>query len=155
MDNSLVSNSDKISGDFLLLWSLNKRTKEGKFLCDFTSQKVWIILWQIMNILGLLGLVISMGRWDLIWILSTIWRYFILGWYLVSLGFWSMLYDPIHFAVFMIIICLIPVLLYTAYILHGLYIMLGEAYIDVRITQVEQYLVTILLFSVCVVKRQG
>ena len=66
-----------------------------------------------------------------------------------------MLYDPIHFAVFMIIICLIPVLLYTAYILHGLYIMLGEAYIDVRITQVEQYLVTILLFSVCVVKRQG
>lgn len=101
-----------ILGDFLLLWSLNKRTKEGKFLCDFTSQKVWIILWQIMNILGLLGLVISMG------------------WYLVSLGFWSMLYDPIHFAVFMIIICLIPVLLYTAYILHGLYIMLGEAYID-------------------------
>ena len=155
MDNSLVSNSDKISGDFLLLWSLNKRTKEGKFLCDFTSQKVWIILWQIMNILGLLGLVISMGRWDLIWILSTIWRYFILGWYLVSLGFWSMLYDPIHFAVFMIIISLIPVLLYTAYILHGLYIMLGEAYIDVRITPVEQYLVIIFLFLVCVVKRQG
>ena len=61
-----VSNQGKIIGDFLLLWSLNKRTKEGKFLCDFTSQKVWIILWQIMNILGLLGLVISMGRWDLI-----------------------------------------------------------------------------------------
>ena len=43
-----------------------------------------------------------------------------------------MLYDPIHFAVFMVIVLLIPLLLYTAYVLHGLYLMLGEAYIDVR-----------------------
>ena len=50
------------AGDFLLLWSLNKRTKEGKFLCDFTSQKVWIILWQILNVFGILGLVVAMDR---------------------------------------------------------------------------------------------
>ena len=53
------------------------------------------------------------------------------GWYLVTLGFWSMLYDPIHFAVFVLLCCLVPVLLYTAYILHSLYLVMGEAYIDV------------------------
>ena len=52
-------------------------------------------------------------------------------WYLLSLGFWSMLYDPIHFAVFLIISFLLPTLLYTSYILQGLYLILGEAYIDV------------------------
>ena len=55
------------------------------------------------------------------------------GWYLITLGFWSMLYTPIHFAVFLIISALLPVLLYTAYTLHGLYLALGEAYIDVSI----------------------
>ena len=42
-----------------------------------------------------------------------------------------MLYDPIHFAVFLIISFLLPTLLYTSYILQGLYLILGEAYIDV------------------------
>ena len=49
----------------------------------------------------------------------------------MTLGFWSMLYDPIHFAVFVLLCCLVPVLLYTAYILHSLYLVMGEAYIDV------------------------
>ena len=121
-----------IAGDFLLLWSLNRRTSEGKFLCDFTSQKVWIILWQILNVIGIVGLLILIGQSynhnqpprataDP---QST-------GWYLVTLGFWSMLYDPIHFAVFVVLCCLVPVLLYTAYILHSLYLVMGEAYIDV------------------------
>ena len=44
-----------------------------------------------------------------------------------------MLYTPIHFAVFLIISLLLPVLLYTAYTLHGLYLALGEAYIDVSV----------------------
>ena len=51
-----------ITGDFLLLWSLNRRTSEGKFLCDFTSQKVWIILWQILNVIGIVGLLILIGQ---------------------------------------------------------------------------------------------
>merc|ERR1711953_697745 len=103
--------------DFLLIWSLNRRSEEGKFLCDFSSQKVWILLWQVMNILGVCGLVVA------------------LVWYLLSLGFWSMLYDPIHFAVFLIISFLLPTLLYTSYILQGLYLILGEAYIDFMLSR--------------------
>ena len=53
----------------------------------------------------------------------------------MTLGFWSMLYDPIHFAVFVLLCCLVPVLLYTAYILHSLYLVMGEAYIDVSDAQ--------------------
>ena len=48
--------------DFLLIWSLNRRSDEGKFLCDFSSQKVWILLWQVMNILGVCGLVVALGE---------------------------------------------------------------------------------------------
>ena len=56
------------------------------------------------------------------------------GWYLASLGVWSMLYTPIHFAVFLIICFLLPSLLYSAYLLQTLYLVLGEAYIDVSLT---------------------
>ena len=69
LGNSLLVNIENgcgliftFSGDFLLLWSLNRRTSEGKFLCDFTSQKVWIILWQIMNIIGIIGLIVAMCK---------------------------------------------------------------------------------------------
>jgi len=100
-----------IAADFLLLWSLYKRTDEGRFLCDFGSQKVWIILWQVFNVIGIIGLFIS------------------LGWFL-NLGFWAMFHDPIHFAVFIIISLLIPILMYTSCILQALYNTLKEAYID-------------------------
>ena len=39
-------------------------------------------------------------------------------------------YSPL-FLVFLIISLLLPMLLYTSYTLHGLYLALGEAYIDV------------------------
>ena len=84
--------------------SLTKRGLRFGFPKGNPNQKVWIILWQIMNILGLFGLVIAMGRLNLM-DNSHFNQIKISGWYLVSLGFWSMLYDPIHFAVFMIIIC--------------------------------------------------
>merc|ERR1711936_753522 len=106
-----------VAADFLLIWSLNRRSEEGKFLCDFTSQKVWIVLWQVMNILGVVGLLVA------------------LGWYLASLGFWSMLYDPIHFAVFLIICFLLPTLIYSGVLLQGLYLILGEAYIDFMLSR--------------------
>ena len=45
-----------------------------------------------------------------------------------------MLYTPIHFAVFLIICFLLPTVLYSAYLLQTLYLVLGEAYIDVSIS---------------------
>ena len=42
-----------------------------------------------------------------------------------------MFHDPIHFAVFLIICLLLPLLMYTACILQALYNTLKEAYIDV------------------------
>ena len=73
------------------------------------------------------------------------------GWYLITLGFWSMLYTPIHFAVFLIISALLPVLLYTAYTLHGLYLALGEAYIDVSIVTIcHEMLAQLVMKSCCI-----
>ena len=31
-------------------------------MCDFTSQKVWIILWQILNLIGIIGLIVAMCK---------------------------------------------------------------------------------------------
>ena len=45
-----------------------------------------------------------------------------------------MLYTPIHFAVFLIICFLLPTVLYSAYLLQTLYLVLGEAYIDVSMS---------------------
>lgn len=41
-----------------------------------------------------------------------------------------MLYEPVHFAVFLIICCLLPLLIYISFILVGFYIYLKEAYIE-------------------------
>ena len=75
------------------------------------------------------------------------------GWYLITLGFWSMLYTPIHFAVFLIISALLPVLLYTAYTLHGLYLALGEAYIDVSIVISCHVMAHLVMKSCCIAVR--
>jgi len=106
-----------IAADFLLLWSLYKRTEEGRFLCDFGSQKVWIILWQVFNVIGVIGLFVAFGM-------------------LLDLGLanlnhgLAMFYKPIHFTIFIIICLLIPLLMYTSCILQALYNTLKEAYID-------------------------
>ena len=50
-----------------------------------------------------------------------------------------MFHDPIHFAVFIIISLLIPILMYTSCILQALYNTLKEAYIDVIYTTPSLY----------------
>jgi len=100
-----------LAADFLLIYSLFWKTDDGKPSCDFTNQKVWIIIWQSLNILGEVGLCAA------------------LGWY-VRLGLWAMLHEPIHFAVFLLLLAIIPLILYAAFLVLGLYFYLKEAYID-------------------------
>eukprot|EP00090_Calanus_glacialis_P024863 TRINITY_DN38588_c0_g1_i1.p1 TRINITY_DN38588_c0_g1~~TRINITY_DN38588_c0_g1_i1.p1 ORF type:complete len:180 (+),score=28.97 TRINITY_DN38588_c0_g1_i1:153-692(+) len=100
-----------LAADFLLLYSLFWKSDDGKPSCDFTNQKVWIMIWQVCNIGAVLGLAVA------------------LGWYL-WLGFWAMLHVPVHFVVFLIIVTILPVLIYTSFILLALFSYLKEAYID-------------------------
>ena len=102
-----------LAADFLLLYSLFWKSDGGKPACDFTNQRVWIMIWQVLNIVAILGLAVA------------------LGWY-SWLGFWAMFHDPVHFVVFLIIIAILPILFYTSFILHALYSYLKESYIDVR-----------------------
>jgi len=95
----------------ILLYSLFIKTNDGKPGCDFTNQKVWIWIWEILNILAIIGLIIA------------------LGWYL-WLGFWAMLHDPVHFVVFLIIITILPLNIYLIFLVFVLYTYLKEAYID-------------------------
>merc|ERR1712059_40663 len=101
-----------IGGDFLLFYSLFWKTDGGKPSCDFTDQKVWILIWQVLNAIGVLGLAVA------------------LGWYLQHLGLDAMLYEPVHFVVFIIILLILPLIICTSILLLGLYNYLKEAYID-------------------------
>ena len=118
-----------LAADFLLLYSLFWKSDDGKPSCDFTNQKVWIMIWQVCNIGAVLGLAVA------------------LGWYL-WLGFWAMLHVPVHFVVFLIIVTILPVLIYTSFILLALFSYLKEAYIDVRVLySIMKFDKTILFFS--------
>lgn len=100
-----------LAADLMLLYSLFHKSEEGKFIIDFPSQKVWMVLWQVANVLAILGLTVA-----------TVWY----AW----LGTWAMLHDPVHFAVFVIILFIIPFLFYISIILLGFYHYLREAFID-------------------------
>merc|ERR1712154_561819 len=100
-----------LAGDIILLFALFKQTSEGKPACDFLNQKVWIFIWEILNILAIIGLIVA------------------LGWY-SWLGFWAMLHEPIHFVVFLLLLCIIPLEIYLVFLMIVLYTYLKEAYID-------------------------
>jgi len=102
------------AADTILLYSLFKKSDEGKPTCDFTNQKVWILIWATLNILAVVGLLVA------------------LGWY-SWLGFWAMLHEPVHFVVFLILVATIPTEIYTLATVFVLYAYLKEAYIDVDI----------------------
>ena len=55
-------NWQHFSGDIILLFSLFKKTNEGKPSCDFTNQKVWIWIWEVLNIFAVVGLIIALGK---------------------------------------------------------------------------------------------
>ena len=49
--------------DFLLLYSLFWKSDDGKPSCDFTNQKVWILIWQVCNVMAILGLTVALGKY--------------------------------------------------------------------------------------------
>ena len=50
------------SGDIVLLFSLFQKTSEDKPSCDFPNQKVWICIWEILNIFAVIGLLVALGN---------------------------------------------------------------------------------------------
>ena len=51
-----------IPGDIILYFSLFQQSNQGKPDCDFLNQKVWICIWEILNLLGLLALIVALGE---------------------------------------------------------------------------------------------
>jgi len=100
-----------IAADVVILYTLFSKNAEGKPQCEFPDQKIWLLIWQVMNILAIIGLLVAIGLF-------------------ADLGMWSMLYFPLHFVLFIIIIVLTVFLFYAAFILYTLHQYLRESYID-------------------------
>jgi len=103
-----------IAADFLLLYSIfwsRAKSAGGNSDCEYPMQKVWMVMWQVLNLIAIIGLLVA------------------LGWY-CHFGMWAMLHVPVHFVVFLIICLLVPLLIYTAVCLYSLQVFLREQYID-------------------------
>ena len=60
-----------VSADVILLYSLFIKTNDGKPGCDFSNQKVWIWIWEIINILAIVGLIIALGELAISFLLNS------------------------------------------------------------------------------------
>ena len=78
--------------------------------CDFKTQKVWIFIWLAMNVLALIGLLVSIGLF-------------------ADLGWWSMTHEPLHVGVFFMILLLLILLIYGHLIVVTVYLVLKDAWI--------------------------
>jgi hypothetical protein len=79
--------------------------------CDYHSQKIWIFVWLILNVLAIIGLFVVIGLF-------------------ADLGWWSMTYEPIHIAVFFMILILLGLIIYGHIIVITLYLILKYAWIS-------------------------
>ena len=89
----------------------DKNVEDDEAHCDFKTQRIWIFIWIILNVIGLVGLLTAIGLF-------------------AALGTWAMLHQPIHFALFIWIIILAILLVYTHLIVTTLYIYLKDAWLQ-------------------------
>jgi len=78
--------------------------------CQFPALKLWISGWLIMNLVAVCGLGVAIGLF-------------------ADLGTWSMTHEPIHIALFVIIIFLVALLLYAGLLLITFYLMLKDRWL--------------------------
>jgi len=92
--------------------SSNGQEADPEVSCDFKSQKVWIFIWLILNVVALIGLFVVLGLF-------------------ANLGWWSMTYDPmgIHVPMFFMVLILSVLLIYGQLIVFTLYLLLKDAYL--------------------------
>lgn len=83
---------------------------EGTTRCDFPTVKVWLAGWLAMDLVGIVGIAVCIGLF-------------------ADLGTWSMTHDPIHMALFVIIIILEALLIWTGLLLCSLYLMLRDQWL--------------------------
>ena len=58
----ILMNNNINPGDIILYFSLFQQSNQGKPDCDFLNQKVWICIWEILNLVGLLALIVALGE---------------------------------------------------------------------------------------------
>ena len=89
------------------LFQFTGQETEPEVSCDFRSQKIWIFIWLILNVMGIIGLFVALGLFS-------------------DLGWWSMTYDPkgIHVPMFFVVLILLVLLIYGQLIVVTLYLLL-------------------------------
>jgi len=99
-----------ISADLMVLYSVFWKGEKNQD-CEYPTTKVWIRMWQGMNIIAVLGLLVA------------------IGWY-CNLGLWAMTHDPVHLVTFILLLVITPLLLYTPLIMAAVEVCIREQYID-------------------------
>ena len=77
---------------------------------EFPTLKIWILGWLVMDVVAVVGLGVAIGLF-------------------ADLGTWAMSHEPIHMALFVTIIVLEVLLIYTGVIIGALFIMLKDQWL--------------------------
>jgi len=93
--------------------SSNSQEVDQEVQCDFKSQKIWIFIWLILNVVAIIGLIVAFCL------------------FLTKLGWWSMTYDPkgIQVPMFFMVLILLVLLIYGQLTVVTLYLLLKDAWI--------------------------
>lgn len=78
--------------------------------CSFTTQRIWILTWLVLNMFAVVGLLTAVGLF-------------------ANLGTWAMTHQPIHMVQFVTILVLVTLLVYAQVIVLTLYIILRDAWL--------------------------
>jgi len=83
---------------------------DGTTGCEFPTLKIWVAGWLAMDLVAIVGVAVCIGLF-------------------ADLGTWSMTHTPIHMALFVLIIILEALLIWSGLLLCSLYVMLRDQWL--------------------------
>lgn len=96
--------------------------------CEFPTQKIWIVTWLILNIIGIIGLVISIGLFINLGTSNELgFVYNLTCSYDIILKVCT--FTPLHMIQLFVIIILVILLIYSQFVVSSLYVMLKDAWL--------------------------
>jgi len=96
--------------------------------CEFPTQRIWIITWLVMNIIGIVGLLAAIGA------LISIGTSTDLGFFVNMTCAYDAIarrchYTPLHLILLTVVIILEILLIYSQFVVSALYVMLKDAWL--------------------------
>lgn len=96
--------------------------------CEFPTQKIWIITWLVLNIIGIIGLAVSIGLFINLGLSNDLGFHYNLTCSYDTISR-KCTYTPLHMIQLFVIIVLEILLIYSQFVVSSLFVMLKDAWL--------------------------